>query len=87
MAFNTYDKYLDATDANDRDDYFDQAKQYDVYSKVLLGTAATIWVIDIISSGMKADKIRRSRTESKFSLNYNFDPLTGKPLVGLTLRF
>ena len=87
MAYNTYNDYLDATSASERDDLLDQSKQYDIYSKVLLGTAVTIWVIDVISSGMKADKIRRERNESKFSLNYNFDPQSGNPMVGFTLKF
>jgi len=86
QAYNAYEDYKVATDPTERDDFFTKAEENDTYSKIFLGTAATIWIIDIISTGVQAGKIRKSKNQSNFSLNYNIDP-TGKPLVGFTYRF
>jgi len=86
-AYNAYEDYKVATNPDDRDELFKQAEENDLYSKVFLGTAATIWIIDIISTGTSVGKMNKNRRKSGFSLNYMVDPYTRKPLVGFTYRF
>lgn len=85
-ANNAYEDYKNSTDPDERDELFSQAEENDLYSKILIGTAATIWFIDLISTATQVGKIRK-RNNSKYSINYNIDPYTGKPLVGVTFRF
>ncbi|MCF8367741.1 MAG: hypothetical protein K9G76_01770 [Bacteroidales bacterium] len=86
QAYNAYEEYKLATTAEDRDDYFQQAEDNDLYSKVFLGTAATIWIVDIITTGVYASK-KRKQKNSNFSMHYSFDPFSGKPLVGFNYKF
>ncbi|MCD4694953.1 MAG: hypothetical protein K8S16_01835 [Bacteroidales bacterium] len=86
-AYDAYENYKTATTPDERDDFFQQANDYDLYSKVFLGTAATIWIVDIITTGIYASKKRRRANKSNFSMNYSMDPLTGKPLVGFNYKF
>jgi len=86
-AYNAYEDYKVATNPDDRDEFFKQAEENDLYSKVFLGTAATIWVIGIITTGTSVGKMNKNRQKSGLSLNYTFDAYTGKPLVGFTYRF
>jgi hypothetical protein len=56
-------------------------------SKIFIGTAATIWVIDLITTATQVSKLRKSKNKPGYSINYAVDPFTGKPLLGVTLRF
>jgi len=85
-AYNALDDYRIADNPEERDDYFSKAESYDLYSKIFLGTAATIWVIDLITTATTASKLRKQKN-NKYSINYTVDPFSGKPLIGLTMRF
>jgi hypothetical protein len=84
MAYNSYEDYKFSLDPDDRDDLFNKAKYFDMGSKICLGAAATIWVVELITTGTQAAKVRN---RNKFSLNAGFDPFSGKPLVGFNYRF
>lgn len=86
-AYDAYENYKDATTAVDRDDYFEQAEENDLYSKICLGTAATIWVIDLITTGVQAGKVRAQKNKTNLSLNYGYDPFSRKPLLGFKYSF
>ena len=86
-AYNKYEEYKDATTTSDRDDLYKKARNYDLYSKVLIGAAAAIWVVDLIVTGVKAGKVRKSGYEQRFSFNAGYDPYIQQPLIGLRYRF
>ncbi|MCB0804607.1 MAG: hypothetical protein KDC05_02355 [Bacteroidales bacterium] len=86
-ASNAYEDYLVAETLEDRDDLFEEAENKDLYSKVFIGGAAAIWIFDIIYTGAVADKERRSKNQKGLSLNYQFDPQSGAPLLGLRFTF
>lgn len=86
-AYNNYEDYKSATTPDERDDLYKKAKNQDLYSKVLIGAAAVIWVTDLIVTGVKASKIRKSSASQKLSLTGSYDPQTQQPLIGLKYRF
>ncbi len=86
-ASDAYDDYLIATSPDERDDLFTQAEQSDLISKIFIGTAAAIWIIDLITTATQVSKIQKSKNKLSYSLNYTIDPITRKPLVGVTLSF
>lgn len=86
-AYNNYENYKLATTPDERDDLYKKAKNQDLYSKVLIGAAAVIWITDLIVTGVKTSKIRKSSSSQKFSLTGSYDPHTQQPLVGLKYRF
>jgi hypothetical protein len=85
MAYSSYEDYKISMDADDRDNLFTKAESYDLGSKISLGLAGTIWVVELITTGIQASKARNN--SSKFSFNYGFDPYSGKPLIGFNYRF
>jgi hypothetical protein len=86
-AYNTYEDYKKALTANERDDLFKKAKNQDLYSKVLIGGAAIIWITDLIVTGIKAGKIRKSSNYQRLSFYSTFDSHTQQPLMGIQFRF
>lgn len=86
-AFNAYEDYKLAGTPDERDDLYSQAEEFDIFSKVFIGTAATIWIIDLITTATQVSKIRKRKNKSSYSVNYSVDPFTRKPLVGVTLSF
>jgi len=85
-AYNAYEDYKLADNAEDRDDYFSKAESNDKISRILIYSAAAIWVTDLIWTGIQAGKARKS-SETKVSLNYYYDRVLNKPLLGLSYRF
>lgn len=86
-AFDAYEDYKIATTPDERDEFYTTAEDNELYSKIFIGTAATIWIIDLITTATQVGKIRKSKNNSNYSINYSFDPYTRKPLLGVTLRF
>jgi hypothetical protein len=86
-AFDTYEEYKIADHPDDRDDHFSKAEEYDLYSKIFIGTAATIWIIDLISTASQVSKINKRKNKSSYSIHYTVDPISRRPLLGVTLRF
>ena len=64
-AYNNYEKYKDATTTSERDDLYKKAKNQDLYSKVFIGAAAVIWVVDLIVTGVKAGNVRKEKNDQR----------------------
>jgi hypothetical protein len=84
-AYDNLEKYRASYDETEREDFYDQAKVQAAGSYVLAGGAIVIWVVDFITTGVKAGKVKRS--QSQVQINSGFDALTGAPMVGFTYRF
>ena len=78
--------YRLASYKEERDDLFEQGENQDLYSRVFIGGAAAIWVFDLIYTGAVAGRERKAKQKG-FSLNYQFDPGSGAPMLGLNYRF
>ncbi len=86
-AYNALEDYNRATSTSERDDYFQKAENYNLYSKILIGSAATVWIVDLIVTGVKAGKKRNSYHSQKMSFISSYDPVAKQPLVGFRYRF
>ncbi len=87
MAYNNYEDYKTAATSDERDQLYDKASTYDLGSKVLIGAAATIWVVDLVITGIQAGKARKTSHASNIRLNYQIDPHSQQYMVGLTYKF
>jgi hypothetical protein len=85
-AYNAYEDYKMADNAEDRDHYFSKAKYNDKTSKNLFYSAVAIWVTDLVLTGLQAGKARKN-SNSKVSFNYYYDSYLNEPLFGLSYRF
>ena len=85
-AYNAYEDYKQANNADDRDDFFSKAENNNKISKILIGGAAAIWIADLVWTGLQAGKAR-NKSKSAVSLNYYYDPNLNKPMFGLNYRF
>ncbi len=86
-AYNNYENYKTATSTNMRNDYYKKAKNYDLYSKVLVGTAAAIWVADLVFTAITAKKARTNVYNSNLSFSVDYNPVVNQPLIGLKYSF
>ncbi len=86
-AYNAYEDYKSATTASDRDDYFSEAENKNIGSKVFAGAAIAIWILDLTFTGLQAGKARKNSKKQSFSLKYTYDPVIGKPMIGFNYRF
>jgi hypothetical protein len=85
-AYNAYEDYKLADNAEERDDYFSKAESNDRISKILIGGAVAIWVADLVWTGLQAGKARKN-SKSSASLNFYYDPYIKEPMVGFSYRF
>ena len=85
-AYNAYEDYKLADNAEDRDDYFSKAENNDKTSKILMYSAVGIWVADLVWTGLQANKARKN-SNPKVSFNYYYDSYLNEPLFGLSYRF
>jgi hypothetical protein len=85
-AYNAYEDYKLADNAEDRDDYFNKAEKNEQISKILIGGAAAIWVADLVWTALQAGKARKN-SDPKVSFNYYYDSYLNEPLFGLSYRF
>lgn len=86
-AYNNYEEYKNATTTSERDDLYNKAKNQDLYSKLFLGGAAAIWVVDLIVTGVKAGKLRNSNQDQRLSFIANYDQNFQQPVFGFRYRF
>ncbi|MEZ5195871.1 MAG: hypothetical protein R2764_05600 [Bacteroidales bacterium] len=86
-AYNAYEDYKVETDATQRSDFYDSAKSKKSISTVLAGTAIAIWVADLVWTGIQAGSANKKGGLSKVSLNYHYEPMIGKPMIGLNYKF
>ena len=90
LAVQTYGIYLDQSDIEVAQDYFDQSNNQDLISEVLAYTAVGIWVTDLIwtylaTSGSKQKQASINR--GNFHVRTRIDPVTMAPMLGLQYRF
>ncbi len=85
-AYNAYEDYKLADVPSDRDDYFSKAENNNKISKILIGSAAAIWIADLVWTGLQAGNAKKS-SKSPVSLNYYYDPYLNEPMFGLNYRF
>lgn len=86
-AYNNYEKYKDATTTSERDDLYKKAQNQELYSKIFIGGAIAIWVVDLIVTGVKAGSVRKEKNDQRMSFIANYDPNIKQPLVGFKYRF
>jgi len=86
-AANKLDEYRITYDTETRDKLYKDAENLDLTSKVLVGAAATIWVLDLIITGVQAGKANKKYKQSKVHLFMDYQPEFNAPAVGLTLKF
>jgi len=86
-AYNAYEDYKVATDPQERDDLYSQAKTKNTVSKVFMGMAIFIWAGDLLWTGLQAGNARKNSSESKVSFISTYDPVNKTPLFGINYRF
>jgi hypothetical protein len=86
QADETYQDYLLSTSASERDQLFSDAEGYKQNQNIAMYTAAGIWVIDLIWTGIQASKANKAQ-QSKVDVGYYYNPVAKKPMVALTYKF
>jgi len=85
-ADNTYQDYLISTTAEQRDQLFSDAESYKQSQNIAIYTAAGIWVIDLIWTGIQAGNANKNSTQSKLDVGYYYNPVVKKPMVTLSYK-
>jgi len=85
-AYNNLEDYRASTDPDERDNLYSTAQGQAVVSYVCAGGAIAIWVIDFITTGVKAGKARKA-AQSRVNFNLNYDLHFKAPIVGFTYKF
>lgn len=79
---SAYNKYKDATTADDRNSYYDKAKSQQNISKIMFISAGAIWAINMIWTIATPN-----RPNPKYSFAPTIDLNTGKPMVTFNYKF
>lgn len=88
MAASSYDLYLESTDQNEIDTYFNQAKSQNTISMVSIYVAAGIWVTDIVWTLVSNPGGYQSQMQKKgMKIGTGYDPVAQAPMVGLRYTF
>jgi hypothetical protein len=85
QADQTYQDYQNSLDAAERDQLFSDAEGYKQNQDIMMYTAAGIWVIDLIWTGVQAGNANKKL--SKVDVGYYYNPVVKKPMVTLTYKF
>ncbi|MQY78833.1 MAG: hypothetical protein GH151_06515 [Bacteroidetes bacterium] len=90
QASQSYDDYLKASDAGNRDNLFSDAESKDQLSKLLFGVGAVVWVTDLTILLIKGNNPRTyayntSRTSPL--VGYTIDPISKKPMLSVRITF
>lgn len=85
-SLSYYDFYDNSFNIQDRNDHFDRAREYGVYSFIALSAAATIWVLDY-GTILFSPNNSRQYYKNQGSLSLKYDPISNKPLLALTVKF
>ncbi len=85
-AYDNLEDYRASTDPDERDKLYNKAVGQAAISYVCIGGAITIWVVDLITTGVKAGKARKN-PEPRVQINGNFDMQARVPVIGLSYRF
>jgi len=85
-AYNNLEDYRASIDPDAREDMYSTAQVQAAMSYVCAGGAITIWVVDFITTGVKAGKAKRA-AQSRVDFNLNYDPNAKTPMLGITYKF
>lgn len=84
-AYNNLENYRASMNEDERDDFYKKAQVQAVGSYVFFTGAAIIWVVDFITTGVKAGKAKRN--PGRVELNGGFEDRFGAPTIGITYKF
>ena len=87
QAYNAYEDYKVAENATDRDNFYTDAEDFQGKQKALMFTAAAIWTVDLIWTGIQAGNANKKARNSKMSMGYYYNPVARKPMISLSYRF
>ena len=82
LANNDYNNYKDATNAMERNAYFESATSKANIRNILFYSAAGIWIANMVWTILTPNKVK-----SAFSLHATFDPVVNKPMISMTVKF
>ncbi len=83
---NTFEDYQASDVASERDQLFEDAQNYQSNQNALMYTAAAIWAIDLIWTGIQAGNANK-RAAAKVDVGYYYNPVAKKPMVSITYKF
>ena len=86
----SWDDYLLATDAGERDNLFNDAESEDQLSKILFGVGAVVWVTDLTILLIKGNNPRTYSYNSNGTnpfVGYTMDPISKKPMLSVRITF
>lgn len=90
QASQSYDDYLKASDAGNRDNLFSDAESKDQLSKLLFGIGAVVWVTDLTILLIKGNNPRTYSYNSNGTnplVGYTMDPISKKPMISFRITF
>ena len=85
-AFDKLEEYRASNDVDERDKLYSGAQLNAGISYICAGGAVIIWVVDFITTGVKAGKARKSAL-NRVDLNWKVDPYAKVPMIGITYKF
>lgn len=86
----SYDDYILASDAGERDNLFNDAESEDQLSKILFGVGAVVWVTDLTILLIKGNNPRKYAYNSNGTnplVGYTIDPISKKPMLSFRITF
>lgn len=87
QAYNAYEDYKVEENADERDQFYKDAEDFQGKQKTLMYAAAAIWTVDLIWTGLQAGNANRKARTSKISMGYYYNPAARQPMVSLSYRF
>ena len=87
QAEQAYSGYKESGDATERDQLFKDAEGYQSNQEILMYTAAGIWVIDLIWTGIQAGNANKKAKQSKVDMGYYYNPVVRGPMLTVTYNF
>jgi len=87
QAYNAYEDYKITEDATERDKFYTDAEDFQSKQKMLMISAAAIWTIDLIWTGIQAGNANKKARNSKMSMGYYYNPVARQPMISLSYRF
>jgi len=90
QASQSYDDYLVASDAANRDNLFSDAESKDQLSKLLFGVGAVVWVTDLTILLIKGNNPRTYSYNGNGTnqlVGYTIDPISKKPMLSVRITF
>jgi len=87
QAYNAYEDYKISEDATERDQFYKDAEDFQGKQKVLMFTAAAIWAVDLVWTGIQAGNANKKARSSKMSVGYYYNPVAKQPMISMSYRF